>query len=209
MRTSTCGICVIFSALVTLASVTKSLASPETLFKVQGAKLLETGAEVDFSALAKDDTVKAFLIANVASMCGYTESGYQDLREIASRYDPKIVVLGAPCAQFGNQEYAQGDRILAFAESKGANFPLLERQDVNGDSASELFTFLKAESCKLEGADKDCGDVRWNFEFFLVDASTGKLVKRWRTGTRLLAPEVLQVLDATISSAKAERTKEL
>mmetsp|Transcript_16629 Transcript_16629/g.32208 ORF Transcript_16629/g.32208 Transcript_16629/m.32208 type:complete len:242 (-) Transcript_16629:869-1594(-) len=204
-----------------------SEAVPETIFEVHGVKFLDDGSEVKF----KDFEGHPILIANVASKCGYTESGYQDLRAIASRYGSELVVLGAPCAQFGNQEFPEANRILDFAASKEVNFRLLELMEVNGPETNALFRFLKDQSCidldntcsrdqescsSLNGkvqCRKTCGHcregdaeahIRWNFEFFLVD-KTGKLAQRWRTGTRLLTPEVLQVIDFTLAQGQPKQ----
>ncbi len=49
---------------------------------------------------------KVVLIANVASLCGYTESDYRLLVSLQRRFGPteRLKVLAFPCNQFGEQE---------------------------------------------------------------------------------------------------------
>ena len=51
---------------------------------------------------------------------------------------------------------------------------MFSKIDVNGDTAHDLYKWLKSEQSLEDGAN----DVRWNFEKFLVDRS-GKVVARF------------------------------
>lgn len=53
--------------------------------------------------------------------------------ELQSKFNSKgFEVLAFPCNQFGKQEPGTAEEIKAFAKSKGANFPLFAKINVNG-----------------------------------------------------------------------------
>ena len=80
------------------------------------------------------------------------------------------------------------DRIKAFAKSYGATFPVMDKVEVNGDGAADLFKYLK-ESKKVSGPEAFLGnDVKWNFGKFLVDKQ-GKVVNRYAPNVNPLAVE--------------------
>jgi glutathione peroxidase len=81
-------------------------------------------------------------------------------------------VLAFPCNQFGAQEPGTDAEILEFATSKyDATFPMFSKIDVNGDSAADLYQWLKSQQ-------GDNADITWNFEKFLVDRE-GNVVERF------------------------------
>ena len=98
-------------------------------------------------------------------------------------------MLGFPCNQFGAQEPGTDDEILEFATSKyDVTFPMFHKIDVNGDSACELFTWLKSQQ-------GDGADIVWNFEKFLVDGD-GNVVKRYgpQVTPADIAPDIAALL---------------
>src|SRR5689334_5505596 len=105
------------------------------------------------------------LVVNVASKCGLTPQ-YASLQHLYETYaDRGLVVLGVPCNQFGLQEPGTASQIRDFCEMNfGITFPITEKVDVNGGGRHELFVQLTA----VPDADGVAGDVRWNFEKFLV-----------------------------------------
>lgn len=89
--------------------------------------------------------------------------------------DQGFTVLGFPCNQFGEQEPGTDDQILEFARSNyDVNFPMFSKIDVNGDTACELYRFLKEQKPQESGQ----GDIAWNFTKFIVDRS-GSVVERF------------------------------
>src|SRR5438270_1257223 len=110
----------------------------------------------------------ATLIVNVASKCGLTPQ-YEALERLQERYASRgFTVLGVPCNQFGGQEPGTNDEIAQFCSATyGVSFPLTEKVEVNGPNRHPLYSQL------VEHADADgyAGDVRWNFEKFLVSPS--------------------------------------
>lgn len=87
---------------------------------------------------------KALLFVNVASECGLTNQNYKELSALYKKYSAKgLEILAFPCNQFGGQEPGGSKQVQKFAKSKGASFPIFDKVDVNGKSASAVFTFLK------------------------------------------------------------------
>lgn len=108
---------------------------------------------------------KALLIVNVASKCGLTPQ-YTGLQQLQDAYGPKgFTVLGFPCNQFGGQEPGTNDEIKSFCSTNyNVTFPLFDKVDVNGPHQSPLY----AELNKLSDSEGHSGDIRWNFEKFVV-----------------------------------------
>ena len=113
------------------------------------------------------------LLVNVASKCGLTPQ-YEGLERLQERYAERgFTVLGFPCNQFGGQEPGSPEEIETFCSTTyGVTFPMFEKIDVNGDGAHELYKQLK----EVADAEGHSGDVRWNFEKFVI-APGGKITR--------------------------------
>ncbi|MFS0821861.1 glutathione peroxidase [Bacillus sp. 1P02SD] len=121
---------------------------------------------------------KPLLIVNTASKCGFTPQ-FKGLQELYEKYQKDgLVVLGFPCAQFGNQEFEKIEETTSFCEMNyGVTFPRFAKIDVNGENADPLFQFLKDEQ---KGVLSKA--IKWNFTKFLVDRN-GKVVERYAPQT--------------------------
>jgi glutathione peroxidase len=108
---------------------------------------------------------KTVLIVNVASKCGLTPQ-YEGLEALQERYgDQGFSVVGFPSNQFAGQEPGTAEEIQAFCSTTyGVSFPLFEKIDVNGENQHPIY----AELTKTADAEGYSGDIRWNFEKFLV-----------------------------------------
>ena len=146
------------------------------------------GKEVDLSKYEG----KVLLIVNVASKCGATPQ-YKQLQALHEQYQDKgFAVLGFPCNQFGKQEPGSAADIREFCTEKyNVTFPLFDKVDVNGEEAAPLYT-------KLKQYESDPGDVKWNFEKFLISRE-GEVVGRFRTKTKPDAPQVLEAIEAELA----------
>ena len=115
------------------------------------------------------------LLVNVASFCGLTPQ-YEGLEELFERFAADgFSVIGIPCNQFGEQEPGTADEIKSFCStSYGVKFPLTEKIEVNGDGRHPLYQQLTA----MADAEGHTGDIRWNFEKFLVSRD-GNVVARF------------------------------
>ena len=105
------------------------------------------------------------LIVNVASRCGLTPQ-YTGLETLQQRYgDRGFNVVGFPCNQFGAQEPGTAEEIQTFCSTTyGVTFPMMEKIDVNGANAHPIYAELTA----VADGEGHTGDIRWNFEKFLV-----------------------------------------
>ena len=135
------------------------------------------------------------LVVNVASKCGLTPQ-YAGLEKIHEAYaDQGFTVVGVPCNQFMGQEPGTHAEIVEFCSTTyGVTFPLTEKVDVNGDDRHALYEVLTA-TADAEGTD---GDIRWNFEKFLVDRD-GEVVARFAPQVDPEADEITNAIEAALA----------
>ena len=129
------------------------------------------------------------LMVNVASFCGLTPQ-YAGLQQLQDRYaDRGFSVLGFPCNQFLEQEPGTAGEIATFCSTNyGVTFPLFEKIEVNGEGRHPLYQQLTATA----DAEGHTGDIRWNFEKFLVGRD-GEVVARF---SPMAEPESAEIADA-------------
>ena len=129
------------------------------------------------------------LLVNVASKCGLTPQ-YTALERLHEQYaDRGFTVVGLPCNQFGGQEPGSSEEIAEFCSATyGVTFPMTEKVEVNGDGRHEVYRQL-VDTPDEEG---ESGDIRWNFEKFLL-ASDGKPIARF---SPTVTPDDPRVVDA-------------
>ncbi|HZE86133.1 MAG TPA: glutathione peroxidase [Puia sp.] len=109
---------------------------------------------------------KKILIVNTASKCGYTPQ-YADLEKLYETYKEKLVIVGFPANNFGQQEPGTNGEIKEFCtKNYGVTFPMADKVDVVGDNTAPLFKYLTEEARKLGVADPV---IKWNFTKFLID----------------------------------------
>ncbi|QNS07618.1 glutathione peroxidase [Streptomyces xanthii] len=139
---------------------------------------------------------RAVLIVNVASKCGLTPQ-YTALEQLQERYAERgFTVLGVPCNQFMGQEPGSADEIAEFCSATyGVTFPMTEKVDVNGPGRHALYARL-TDTADAEGHS---GDIRWNFEKFLVGRS-GEVVARFSPQTLPDAPEVVTAIEKELAA---------
>jgi glutathione peroxidase len=118
---------------------------------------------------------KVLLIVNVASKCGYTPQ-YEALESIYKKYkDQGFEILAFPCNDFGGQEPGTNEEIKTFCTSKyDVTFKLFDKIKVLGGERSPLYQRL------INNDVTEKGDVKWNFEKFLIDKD-GNIVARFRS----------------------------
>lgn len=127
------------------------------------------GKEIDLSVYKG----KKIMIVNTASECGSTPQ-YAELQLLSEKYKNKLVVIGFPANNFGQQEPGSNEEISKFCEKNyGVTFPMMAKISVKGNDIDPLFKWLITQP----NPDKT-GDIRWNFEKFLLDED-GKLMRRF------------------------------
>ena len=136
----------------------------------------------------------ALLIVNVASRCGLTPQ-YAELETVHERYAGRgLTVLGVPCNQFGGQEPGTAEEIAEFCSTTyGVTFPMTEKVEVNGDNRHPLYGRL----VDIPDADGYTGDIRWNFEKFLV-APGGDVRARYSPQVRPEDPTIVAAIEAAL-----------
>ncbi|MCT9111727.1 MULTISPECIES: glutathione peroxidase [Streptomyces] len=134
---------------------------------------------------------KTVLIVNVASKCGLTPQ-YAGLERLHERYAGQgFTVLGVPCNQFMGQEPGTSEEIAEFCSATyGVTFPMTEKVEVNGDARHELYERL-VDTADGEG---HTGDIRWNFEKFLIGPG-GDVVARFSPQTEPESAEVVAAVE--------------
>ncbi len=137
---------------------------------------------------------RAALVVNVASRCGLTPQ-YGQLEALQQEYaDRGFTVVGVPCNQFAGQEPGTAEEISTFCSATyGVTFPMTEKVDVNGETATLLFQRLT----EVPDAAGDAGPVQWNFEKFLLGPD-GSVVGRFRPRTEPASDEVRAAIEAVL-----------
>ena len=138
---------------------------------------------------------KVTLLVNVASRCGLTPQ-YEQLEQLEKKYEGQgFDVIGIPCNQFGEQEPGSPEEIKTFCSTTyGVTFPMTEKIEVNGDGRHPLYQEL-TQTADAEGVD---GDIRWNFEKFLVGRD-GSIVARFSPLVLPDAPEVVDSIEKALA----------
>jgi glutathione peroxidase len=135
------------------------------------------------------------LVVNVASQCGLTPQ-YAGLQHLYEEYgDRGFAVLGFPCNQFGQQEPGTPAEIGQFCETNySVTFPMFEKIEVNGEGQHPLYEQLT----KTADAEGHTGDIRWNFEKFLVGRD-GSVIARFSPVVEPEAPEVVEAIQKALA----------
>ncbi|HEX7133896.1 MAG TPA: glutathione peroxidase [Iamia sp.] len=150
------------------------------------------GKNADLSALQG----QAVLAVNVASKCGLTPQ-YAGLEKLQATYaDRGFTVVGFPCNQFMGQEPGTAEEIQTFCSTTyGVTFPIMEKIDVNGDDRHPIY----AELTRTADADGHDGDIRWNFEKFLIGPD-GTVQARFAPQVEPEDAQVTEAIEATLPS---------
>ncbi|MFI5164600.1 MAG: glutathione peroxidase, partial [Bacteroidia bacterium] len=80
--------------------------------------------------------------------------------------DKNFVIIGFPANNFGGQEPGTNTEIKGFcSKNYGVTFPLMSKVSVKGDDMAPIYKWLQFKS--ENGVDD--GEVKWNFNKFLID----------------------------------------
>lgn len=121
---------------------------------------------------------KKILVVNTASKCGFTPQ-LEGLEELNQKHGDKLVILGFPCNQFGNQEPGDEQSISeGCVINYGVTFPMFSKIEVNGSNTHPIFNYLKSKLGGWFGSR-----IKWNFTKFLLDEN-GNPVKRFSPITK-------------------------
>ena len=168
------SIALLVSSLITASSIYD--------FKVEGLE----GGSIDLSQYKG----KKIMIVNTASKCGNTPQ-YAELEQLYEKYKDKLVIIGFPANNFGQQEPGTNTEIKEFCtKNYGVSFPMAAKVSVKGDDIAPIFKYLTDEAKKLGFEDP----IKWNFTKFLLDEN-GKLITVIHNKTKPMSEYVLKYLN--------------
>jgi glutathione peroxidase len=139
---------------------------------------------------------KVVLIVNVASECGHTPQ-YKDLEALYRKYrDRGFVVLGFPANNFGGQEPGTDDEIREFCSTTyDVTFPMFSKISVAGEDQDPLYRFITSP----EQNPAVAGDVKWNFQKYLVGRD-GRLIAKYLSRVKPLSEELTGAVEKALAA---------
>ncbi len=158
-----------------------------TVFKDETIKLIPSGQFTE-----SDLKDKVVLVTNIATQCGYTGQ-LDDLEALYQKYKSKgLILLGVPSNDFGGQTPEGNEEVAKFCKlNYGVTFPLSFKQVVSGEGKTELIKKL------ISSDPKKMGEIKWNFEKFIVDKS-GNVVGRFRSDTKPLSEDITKLIESKL-----------
>jgi glutathione peroxidase len=171
--------------VLTVALIMALAMPPATIYDFKVPAL--DGGSINFSKFKG----KKILIVNTASKCGNTPQ-YAELQQLYDTHKDKLVIVGFPANNFGQQEPGTNTEIQEFCKKNyGVTFPMAEKVSVAGEDMHPLFKYLSEEAKKL-GAEEPV--VKWNFTKFLLDEQ-GNLVAVFKSKMKPTDPEIMKHLN--------------
>ncbi|MAR97920.1 MAG: glutathione peroxidase [Formosa sp.] len=129
------------------------------------------------------------LFVNVASECGFTNQ-YDGLQRLYDNYKGKLMVIGVPCNQFGQQETGSNQQIKSFCEENyGVSFIMSEKIDVKGKNQHPLYQWLTDKN--LNGVKTT--SVKWNFQKYIV-GKQGEFIDYFYSLTRPTSSKITKLI---------------
>ena len=157
----------------------------------------------DFSAKTIDGKTRSLadyrgkvaLIVNVASECGLTPQ-YTGLEQLHEAYASKgLAILGFPANEFGAQEPGTDEQIKTFCSTKyGVKFDMFSKVKVNGAGIDPLFAFLTS----AQDNPRFAGDIKWNFNKFLV-GKDGAVIARFEPPVEPTSADVKGAIEKALA----------
>ena len=133
---------------------------------------------------------KKVLIVNTASNCGYT-SQYDDLQKLGELYADKLIILGFPSNDFGEQEKGDDKEIATFCKINfGVSFPLMKKSIVTKkDGQNEVYQWLT--NTNKNGWNEQ--PPVWNFCKYIINEE-GTLTHYFAQDISPLADEIQDII---------------
>jgi glutathione peroxidase-family protein len=139
---------------------------------------------------------KVVLVSNIASSCSFAPSNFRVLRDLDSKYRDELQILAFPSNEFGKKEPLSPGAIRTLLESEKIKCHLMEKAQVNGPSAHEVFKALK-----LATGTEDI-DIAWNFETKFLIAREGQHVERYSNAASL--EDLLPFIDRLVGELDSQ-----
>ena len=129
------------------------------------------------------------LFVNVASECGFTGQ-YEGLQRLYDNYKGKLMVVGVPCNQFGQQEPGSLQQIKSFCkENYGVSFLMTEKIEVKGKRQHPLYQWLTDKN--LNGVKTT--SVKWNFQKYMI-GKEGEFIDYFYSMTRPTSSKITKLI---------------
>jgi glutathione peroxidase len=139
---------------------------------------------------------KVVLVVNVASECGYTPQ-YKGLEALFRKYKNRgFVIIGFPANNFGHQEPGTDAEIKTFCtKTYDVTFDLFSKISVKGSDQHPLYRFLTSAETNPEFS----GDVKWNFQKYLLDRN-GKIVGKFLSAVDPSSSELTSAIEQALNA---------
>lgn len=133
---------------------------------------------------------KKIMIVNTASECGFTGQ-YDQLEKLYQKHKERLIIIGFPSNEFGNQEKGSNETIASFCKiNYGVSFPLAIKGEVlKSDTQQDIYKWLT--DSKLNGWNNQV--PTWNFCKYLINEQ-GVLVDFFNSSIDPLGREVEEAL---------------
>lgn len=137
---------------------------------------------------------KVVLLVNVASECGNTPQ-YAGLQAMYDKHEKEgLVIIGVPANEFGKQEPGTNEEIEKFCTGTyKVTFPMMSKIVVKGKGIDPLYKYLTAQDTK----PKPAGDVKWNFEKFLIGRD-GQVAARFDPSVKPEDPKLVEAIETEL-----------
>lgn len=160
----------VYPALIFVGKITgiksKVLSNTQTVHPMQS--FYDLTVELNNGQQLKMDSTrgKKVLLVNTASDCGYTPQ-YDDLQKLSEQYKDKLLIIGFPANDFGEQEQGNDKEIAQFCRVNfGVTFPLAKKTTViKADGQHEVFKWLTDKNKNGWNTEPPT----WNFSKYLVN----------------------------------------
>jgi glutathione peroxidase len=151
---------------------------------------LKGGAFIELAQYAG----RPLLIANTASLCGFTPQ-YAGLQKLWADYGPKgLTVIAVPSPDFGGQEHFDPAETAKICDTTyRVTFPVAAAAHVRGPAATPLFRWLADQAGVA-------GQPRWNFYKYVIGRD-GRLVQWFSSLARPDGPRVRAAVELALHPA--------
>ena len=176
---------IICAVAVSVAVFSFTVKSNQTNFMEKGIYDFKVesidGGSIDFSKFKG----KKILVVNTASKCGYTPQ-YKGLETLYQKYKDKLVIVGFPANNFGQQEPGTNTEIKEFcSKNYGVSFPMTAKVSVKGKDIAPIYKWLCNKS--MNGVLD--AEIEWNFGKFLID-DKGNLINYFGSDVEPMSKEI-------------------